>query len=168
MLGMGTRPGKGEAMTPRTFMLVEAFAETIITIDDHHVTERTASARPDAPGVATGTREYDIKPGLVAAYIDECLLARGFHEPTEIVEIIERPGGYAWVLVDVANRDSARAIASAYGRIEEADETDDGRWSFVVSSVPENDDQAEQERRWRALDASVPCAHFIPGSCDYC
>jgi hypothetical protein len=27
---------------------------------------------------------------------------------------------------------------------------------------------AEQERRWAALDASVPCSHTIPGTCDYC
>lgn len=27
---------------------------------------------------------------------------------------------------------------------------------------------AEQQRRWDALDASVPCSHAIPGTCDYC
>jgi len=26
----------------------------------------------------------------------------------------------------------------------------------------------EQNRRWAALDASVPCSHTIPGTCDYC
>jgi hypothetical protein len=29
-------------------------------------------------------------------------------------------------------------------------------------------DMHEQERRWAALDASVPCSHTIPGTCDYC
>lgn len=26
----------------------------------------------------------------------------------------------------------------------------------------------EQDRRWAALDVSVPCSHTIPGTCDYC
>jgi hypothetical protein len=26
----------------------------------------------------------------------------------------------------------------------------------------------EQEQRWAALDASVPCSHSIPGICDRC
>jgi hypothetical protein len=29
-------------------------------------------------------------------------------------------------------------------------------------------DAHEQARRWAALDASVPCSHTIPGTCDYC
>lgn len=48
------------------------------------------------------------------------------------------------------------------------------RW-FLGSECPDcgraadfTDDPDEQERRWAALDASVPCSHTIPGTCDYC
>jgi hypothetical protein len=40
--------------------------------------------------------------------------------------------------------------------------------SGVCSTCGMTRDQAEQERRWEALDASVPCGHTIPGTCDYC
>jgi hypothetical protein len=39
--------------------------------------------------------------------------------------------------------------------------------SQTVTTCPGCQYEAEQRRRWAALDA-VPCSHTIPGTCDYC
>jgi len=39
--------------------------------------------------------------------------------------------------------------------------------SQTVTTCPGCQHEAEQRRRWAALDA-LPCSHTIPGTCDYC
>lgn len=83
--------------------------------------------------------------------------------------VYETPDGYA------------RVIAHPNGFFYVDQRTDDGRWTMATDHrftatylARETADMlatqyaAEQSRRWAALDASAPCSHTIPGTCDYC